>query len=91
MPWHMPAAFPTAVVLLLLLLLPDLLLPAAADAQEGLVGPASLLHLLQAQLARSHTQLLLTASPSHRTGRVDDLQQLMTTWAAATPAATQVN
>lgn len=67
-----------------------------AHRQEGFLGPALLLHLLQPKLAASGTQLLLTASPAHRRGTLcdhgsdDKLARLLGSWAAGSHANTQV-
>jgi hypothetical protein len=55
-----------ACLLLLLLLL-----------QVTFLGPAYLLYLLQPKLAACSTQLLFTASPLHRLGRIDDMPALL--------------
>eukprot|EP00879_Flechtneria_rotunda_P031575 GHRR01034508.1.p1 GENE.GHRR01034508.1~~GHRR01034508.1.p1 ORF type:complete len:739 (+),score=291.15 GHRR01034508.1:24-2240(+) len=62
----------------------------AGQAQVGFLGPASLLHLLQPKLASSHTTIILTSSPMHRLGKVDSIDELLYTWGAGNPAATEV-
>ncbi|WIA28461.1 hypothetical protein OEZ86_011005 [Tetradesmus obliquus] len=59
-------------------------------AQVGFLGPAYLLYLLQPKLAACSTQLLLTASPLHRLGQIDDAGALLHDWAGGSSGESQL-
>jgi hypothetical protein len=61
-----------------------------SSLQVTFLGPAYLLYLLQPKLAACSTQLLLTASPLHRLGRLDNMRALLQDWAGASSGDCQL-
>lgn len=58
--------------------------------QVGFLAPATLLRLLEPKLGACGTSVLLTTTPLHRLGQLDDAEYMMTTWAGASAADTQL-
>jgi hypothetical protein len=56
----------------------------------GFLGPSYLLYLLQPKLAACSTQLLLTTSPLHRLGKLDDVGAMLHDWAGASIGDSQL-
>jgi hypothetical protein len=62
----------------------------AGTAQVGFLGPATLLRLLEPKLSACCSSILLTTSPLHRLGQLDDCQHMVTSWASANVPHTQL-